>query len=94
MHESAANDVAAVSATPRFRRAAGRTLARGFCIAVCLAISACGGDDGRSALVDAGDAYAQAAYGRAVESARRAARSSQGIELDRARYSEGLGEWK
>ncbi|MFM7261932.1 MAG: SPOR domain-containing protein, partial [bacterium] len=39
-------------------------------------------------------AYAQAAYGRAVECARRAARSSQGVELDRARYIEGIGEWK
>lgn len=69
-------------------------LARRLSLAAGLALAACGGDDGRSALIDAGDAYAQAAYGRAVDSARRAARTASGVELDRARYIEGLGEWK
>lgn len=75
-------------------KARAMALARRLSLVACLALAACGGDDGRSALVDAGDAYAQAAYGRAVESARRAARTASGVELDRARYIEGLGEWK
>lgn len=92
------NDAAITSSAtqPAFPHAVARAMARArrASLAACLTLAACGGDDGRSALVDAGDAYAQAAYGRAVDSARRAARTASGVELDRARYIEGLGEWK
>lgn len=78
-------------------RSAWRSALRPTAVLVALAAIAlvsCGGESGRNALAEAGDAYAQAAYGRAVECARRAAASASGIELDRARYIEGLGEWK
>jgi len=92
------NDAAITSSATQlsFLKATARAMAlsRRLSLAACLALAACGGDDGRSALIDAGDAYAQAAYGRAVDSARRAARTASGVELDRARYIEGLGEWK
>lgn len=54
----------------------------------------CGGDRAADMLVAAGDAYGDAQYGRAVECARRAAQTSQGVARDRANYLEGLGEWK
>jgi len=92
------NDAAITSSATQlsFLKATARAMALStrLSLAACLALAACGGDDGRSALIDAGDAYAQAAYGRAVDSARRAARTASGVELDRARYIEGLGEWK
>ena len=54
----------------------------------------CGGESAGDLLVQAGDAYGEAQYGRAVDCARRAAKTSQGIARDQANYIEGLGEWK
>jgi hypothetical protein len=54
----------------------------------------CGGERASDLLVQAGDAYGEAQYGRAVDCARRAAKTSQGIARDQANYIEGLGEWK
>lgn len=71
-----------------------RTLSIAFAVNLAIVTGGCGGDRAATALVEAGEAYGDAQYGRAVECARRAAQTSQGVARDRANYLEGLGEWK
>jgi tetratricopeptide (TPR) repeat protein len=63
-------------------------------VAFGLLSGGCGGERAGDLLVQAGDAYGEAQYGRAVDCARRASKTSQGIARDQANYIEGLGEWK
>ncbi|MEY2795119.1 MAG: hypothetical protein RIR10_835 [Planctomycetota bacterium] len=64
------------------------------CAMSLVLLCGCGGERAADFLVEAGDAYGEAQYGRAVECARRAAQTSQGTARDQAMYIEGLGEWK
>lgn len=58
-----------------------------------LLLTACGPSRG-SSLVEASDAFAVAEYGKAVELARAASRTSTGSALDSAHYIEGMAEWR
>ncbi len=62
-------------------------------LAAAASLASCG-PDGGSTLVQAGDAYSAADYGQAVLSARVSAKSAQGVQLDQARYIEGMAQWK
>ncbi len=62
-------------------------------VAWSLLVVGCGPSRG-SSLVEAGDAFAVAEYGKAVEMARKAATTAQGTALDSAHYIEGMAEWR